>query len=81
MKVIGPATAILNGRVTSLAGCTDKTCERTCLRKHEGLKYRWNLNTGGTCYHYISSLRDYFRPEEERLYGAGWHKEIGDGGL
>jgi len=54
-QVVGSGTAVVNGKVTGLAGC-DTRCERPCLRRDDGLKFRWQLSAD-------SSHCPYFIPE------------------
>ncbi|WP_444957620.1 hypothetical protein [Microbulbifer sp. ZKSA002] len=39
-KVIGRNKAVVDGKVTALAGCNNTNCQKDCLRKDSGLIYR-----------------------------------------
>jgi len=56
-QVVGSGTAVVNGKATVLAGC-DTRCERHCLRRDDGLKFRWQLSAdSGHCPYFIPERR------------------------
>lgn len=52
-------SAIIDGKGTGLAGCSDAICERDCLRRDPLLKKEQNLKRlvkGAGCKHFIPTV-------------------------
>ena len=60
-RVTGPYKAVIDGKTTGLAGCSDAdACERAsfCLRADPALKYRAPHMHDGKCNAFISKAKE-----------------------